>query len=149
MSMTETLDDILAEICTVYDVTGKDLADRIEAAHKREVESVAARCCSLGRLAGYGASEIKHQREVGNGAKMHEALKQILALAKARGLFEIQSLAETALAEPARNCDRFADFNEAIRSFAKERPNDKKKWDMERYAILAMWLFAEAKGESK
>lgn len=37
--------------------------------------------------------------------KMREALAQILALAKARGLFEIQSLSETALAEPPRNCD--------------------------------------------
>lgn len=49
----------------------------------------------------YAVLDVK----VGNGAKMHEALKQILALAKARGLFEIQSLSETALAEPPRNCD--------------------------------------------
>ena len=52
--------------------------------------------------------EAEHKREVGNGAKMREALKQILALAKAKGLFEIQSLAETALAalaESPRNCD--------------------------------------------
>ena len=42
---------------------------------------------------------------------MREALKQILALAKAKGLFEIQSLAETALAEPARICDRFGTDN--------------------------------------
>ena len=48
-----------------------------------------------------------------NGAKMREALKHILALAKAKGLFEIQSLAETALAKPPRNCDRFVDEKQA------------------------------------
>ena len=92
MSNPETIANIVAEMRGLvkpgetlehtYELLN-GLADRIEAAHKREVESVS------------------------NGAKMREALKQILALAqaKAKGLFEIQSLAETALAAPPRNCD--------------------------------------------
>lgn len=68
----------------------------IVAAHKRE-QGNAVKMTHFD----YAVLDVK----VGNGEKMHEALKQILALAKARGLFEIQSLSETALAEPPRNCD--------------------------------------------
>ena len=63
------------------------------AAHSREIDALK----SSAAPAPSGA--------IGNCAKMLEALKQILALAKTKGLFEIQALAETALAEPARNCD--------------------------------------------
>lgn len=53
-----------------------DYADCLDAAHKREVEATAAKCCQLGRLAGYGASEIKHQQEsVGNAAKLPDGWK--------------------------------------------------------------------------
>lgn len=52
------------------------LIDRLDAAHKREIEATAAKCCQLGRLAGYGASEIKHQQEsVGNAAKLPDGWK--------------------------------------------------------------------------
>ena len=43
---------------------------------KLEIEATAAKCCQLGRLAGYGASEIKHQQEsVGNAAKLPDGWK--------------------------------------------------------------------------
>ena len=129
----ETVADILAEmrglvkpgetLNNTYELLN-GLADRIEAAHKREIELVAARCCALGRLAGYGASEIRHKREIGNGAKMREALEALVKgyevwdvcdyvgwgeerckgcpqEALCKGIFDCKN----ALAEPARACD--------------------------------------------
>lgn len=72
--------------------------------------------------------EAAQKVEVGNGAKIYEALKQILALAKAKGLVEIQSIAETALAEPPRNCDRFGTDN-AEASLAYEEFCDRAEVD--------------------
>ena len=40
-----------------------ELADALEAAHARRVEAVARTCCSLGRLAGYGARQIDEERK--------------------------------------------------------------------------------------
>ena len=90
--------------------------------------------------------------EVSNVKAMREALEKIrekCVIYNNDLAEEIDAICGNALAAPPRNCDRFADFNEAIRTFAKERPNDKKKWDMERYARFAMWLLAlTEKGEA-
>lgn len=50
-------------------INGRQIADRFEAAYKREIEATDAKCCQLGRLAGYGASEIKHQQELDDCTK--------------------------------------------------------------------------------
>ena len=118
------------------------LLDRLDAAHKREIEATAAKCCQLGRLAGYGASEIKHQQDaVGDAAKLREALKRIV---DERGILDFchnnissktwedwdkiyKTLrkwideAMSALAAPPRNCDRFETVKEAAEAFARER----------------------------
>ena len=47
-----------------------------------------------------------------------------------------------ALASPMRNCDKYPDFNDAIRTLAKKRGWTGTKWDSERYCILASWLLA-------
>lgn len=105
---------------TIYgkpiDIYFAELADRIDAANKREIEATAAKCCRLGRLAGYGASEIKHQRDfVGNVAKLREAAK--VSLSTIRGIingtisprsntvFDCRDELSAALSAPARNCD--------------------------------------------
>ena len=86
--------------------------------------------------------------EANNVKEMREALEYIVRILNsldencAVDPVEIRDIARKALAAPVRNCDRFSDFNEAIRTFARECPNDKKKWDMERYARFAMWLLA-------
>ena len=125
----ETVADIVAEmrgpvkpgetLNNTYELLN-GFADRYDAAHKREVESVAARCCSLGRLAGYGASEIKHQRESGNRAKMREALESVDDAFSSGSLYapgdcptphdvsvfeDVRDKVKTALATPPRNCD--------------------------------------------
>ena len=125
----ETVADIIAEMrgdanadeYTPDGILGQKLnyiANRLDAAHKREIEAIAAKCCQLGRLAGYGASEIKHQQElVVNAAKLREALVQVKkkiahlcgnlnapgSLVASR--MEINGIINAALAAPARNCD--------------------------------------------
>lgn len=92
----------------------KESANQLEAAHKREIEATAAKCCQLGRLAGYGASEIKHQQEpVGNAAKLREVMKAIHRIAYDAksdfdvfaGIEKINRISADALAEPLRNCE--------------------------------------------
>ena len=122
----ETISDIIAEMRrnfadgNPYYAAG--LPDRLEAAHRREIEATAAKCCQLGRLAGYGASEIKHQQEpVGDAAKLREALRecaQYIACVGGIGVGEVTindnvhlipeeltQKAIAALAAPPRNCD--------------------------------------------
>jgi len=128
----DTIDGLLAEfrgyaagMPASYHVTMswadfRKMLDRFDAAHRREIEATAAKCCQLGRLAGYGASEIKHLQEpVGDAAKLREAC--IYALAElehfrkchdARLHFcdivhvgNAKHALKTALAAPPRNCD--------------------------------------------
>lgn len=109
------------------------LIDRLDAAHKREIEATAAKCCQLGRLAGYGASEIKHQQEpVGDAAKMREALESISSILKGFD-FDNQNaltpddlncvhsaigIADAALAAPRKNGEVGTAEEQATRSIA-------------------------------
>lgn len=112
MSMTETLDDILAEICTVYDVTGKDLADRIRAAVKRERD---------GNVQS-DVQKIGHNLDnstIGNVLEMRKVLGQISTMevphnfqAERRDIadacYDLTRAirqAKKALSAPPRNCD--------------------------------------------
>ena len=104
--MSMTIDDIVREMRKdmprVIDpkVILCNYADRIEAAHKREREAT-----------------CKESLQVGNAAKMREALENIkecyendyLSLDRDPGdvLGNAALLAENALAEPPRNCDLF------------------------------------------
>jgi hypothetical protein len=113
-------------------VTVKELADRLEAAHKGER---------------------------GDCAKLREALKMCVdeLCARCRDLAKAQGdpmpclngcepvrNAKAALAAPPRNCDKYPTFNDAIRALADKRGWHDEKWDSERYCILASWLFAPA-----
>ena len=84
-----------------------------------------------------------------NRLKMRVALKKAeKTLSEFMGSCDCLADVRAALAAPPRNCDRHSDFCSAIRAFAKDQPNTKKKWDMERYCLFANWLFAEAKGDA-
>lgn len=106
----------------IIDSTRRE-ADRLEAAIKREIEATAAKCCQLGRLAGYGASEIKHQQEpVGDAAKLREALSDACYamfnfLKRHPGGYKEMAnafdKAKAALAESSRNCDGFVNKTDA------------------------------------
>ena len=128
-------------------------------AHKRE-RVVAAKCCQLGRLAGYGASEIKHQQEpVGNAAKLREALiKAITMLAvcewpdgtNMEGVEELRRDIDAALDAPPRNCDRFGTDNVEA-SLAYEEFCDRAEVEESVNGAIAwlLTLVAEKEGGAK
>ena len=139
--MTETVHEICERIrdrdyrgnCNVEDIR---LANRIEAAHKRELDEL--------------------RKQVGNAAKLREALAQCYYLAfqweaneregivgvepdamdSAETLLEIQQITTAALDAPARNCDKYATFEDALIAWRLEPPNGQ---------ALHEWLFATAK----
>ena len=92
----------------------------------------------------------------GNAAAMREALESVrnwclnrLGNASYQVTIEgLLSIVHSALTAPARNCDRFQNFDEAIKTYAKEN-NVTVPWDMETYARMAMWLLATANPETK
>lgn len=183
MANNETIADIVeemrnrAEAARQYDdgivMLLNTLADRLDAAHKREIEATAAKCCQLGRLAGYGASEIKHQQEpVGNAAKLREALEELMKFtcnSCERRLCEDDAEEEdgqivsspcsaiigarNALAAPPRNCDvpfrvegttwNIAD--KAWRVFRQTHPD--AYFDTPNLVRCIEWLFAHAESE--
>lgn len=146
MSMTETLDDILAEICTVYDVTGKDLADRIRAAVKRERDANVQS----------DVQKIGHNLDnstIGNVLEMRKVLGQISTMevphnfqAERRDIadacYDLTRAirqAKKALSAPPRNCDRFNTFEDALAGWREVSPDESGPFDS--------WLFTKAKGE--
>ena len=105
MSMTETLDDILAEICTVYDVTGKDLADRIRAAVKRERDGNVQ---SDVQKSGHNLDNLT----IGDVQRMHKAFLAIAdisegmaKLSPCEAKMSIRNLVKVGKPTPRRNCD--------------------------------------------
>lgn len=133
----ETLEDILREMREFADTEsqsiGRDVlrrriqhfADRIEAARKREREAT-----------------CQESLQVGNAAKMREALKAVYECAKDGVLTIRESAFEkvvSALAEPPRNCDLYETENETLKVFHATYP-------ISTYYLYVKWLFAEAKG---
>lgn len=117
-------DDAACRVVRVDDV--RSALDRIEAAAKRE------------------------QDKPGNAAALREALVafvdsiQWLCDGDERGIFKRQfapllSEASAALADPARNCDRFADCNSAWKAY-------NAIVDRERLSGFDFWLFSPAEG---
>ena len=117
------------------------IADEIEAAHKREREAT-----------------CKESLQVGNAAKMREALENIkecyendyLSLDRDPGdvLGNAALLAENALSATLRNCDKIHDVHKM--SIA-ESPLDMSLVVAPREELLRFiyWLFADAKGGEK
>ena len=143
----ETLADIVAEI-RAYGAQPPprlmwlEIADRIEAAWKRERAEVEANALAVGGI----VEAARHKP--GNAAAMSEALETILD--KVNGLdeecgvdpVEIRDIARAALAAPARNCDRFADAEAARQAWLADAEN----WDEFGSPKLELheWLLAPA-----
>lgn len=139
----------------IESVTIDELADRLDAAHKREVDNlnsviqatVSRSDSEIDRLR-WEAEELRKQ--IGNAAKMREALKRIKHLFRNINLYEdtvgneAYAIADAALAEPARNCDRFLTWEAAKAAYWREQ-GDPADWRK-----LGAWLFAakeEERGE--
>ncbi len=93
-------------------------------------------------------NEVRRLRSVsterGDCAKLREALVTIqnCDIAKEEDCITLYRVCEAALAAPARNCDKYPTFNDAIRVLADKRGWHDAKWNSERYCILAQWLYA-------
>ena len=140
MAEHETTADIIAEIRTVSNsisdgiiaINGKSIADRLEAAHKRER---------------------------GDAAKLREALEFCVKGmcgfcrmdAEARGMTtecvngcEALRKAKAALDAPPRNCDKYANHNDAMKAFDAFVREQGKLGFINPYTEACKWLFATA-----
>lgn len=94
----------------------------------------------------------QESRQVGNAAKMREALIKILGLTDhlqrrfalrkliTEVVLELEQIAENALSTPPRNCDLYS-HDEALRIWSS-LPESKEN------GCFDVWLFAEAKGDA-
>ena len=103
------------------------------------------------RLADASKQSVTDCNQLGNTAKMREALEAIkdtLDKWRLNGVeywqySELFDIANTALSAPPRNCDRYTDYGKALRAFENDENAKSSYWGMDG------WLFAEAKGETK
>lgn len=154
----ETTNDIVREIRAqqngnVHTISAKEayaLADRIEAAHKREQEdAIAATVVAAAKSASEVYEPHIQSEPVGNAAKMREALMKIqLVCWKAGGTMRysvacgiIKAKSRAALSAPPRNCDKYS-HDEALRIWSS-LPESKEN------GCFDVWLYAEAKGDAK
>lgn len=133
----ETIDAILADMRASSLSTVRAWADRIEVAVERE-------------------------RAPGNAAALREALERIRPLVRAAGVTPYVperkelidgalGIIDAALSAPARNCDRFQNWHDAMREeyFTRSTPENVKGYpygDEKRWREFCDWLFAQAKG---
>ena len=138
-------------------------ADRIEAAHKRELEdAIAATVVDAAKTASEVYEPHIKSEPVGNVAKMRAALEQIRELLSIGGnpdtpmciRYEAAyQIAKEALSAPLRNCDKqftservsADDVEQAWLVFRRCDPN--VYFDVPGLLMFIVWLFAEAKGE--
>ncbi len=123
------------------------LADRLEAARKREREAAEAR--QLNECVVVREEEASEWRKrTGNAAAMREAILAIKSVNDGRphdaAGYEINDIIEEALAEPPRNCDMFAKWHEAWDAFRAEYGGPTDPGETAYY--FGVWLFAQAKG---
>ena len=173
----ETITDIIAEMrifkcrdlstgeleeCTAI---SKYLADRLDAAHKREVDALSEQIADLSQqrdLWSKRAAELVEKcneqyaklKQVGNAAKLREACANIAAYARSAQchatdahilgyLSQIEMWACAALAAPMRNCDRFASAEEAWDAYDAWVESYRSKGKTEPFNEFG-WLFAPA-----
>ena len=139
------------------------LADRIEAAAKREREvgaEAAQICGEVGEMIGREAAckeKVTDCNRLGNAAKMREALRGLLEIVcvDCKSSYEIDGkcvkcprvvAAKAALSAPPRNCDRFATLDDARNTFYADYVPDETCSSATAFAI---WLFDKAKGGAK
>ena len=123
-------------------ITDKDLQQFRERA-KTELQSNGA----VGRLAWDAVvnalcnevEELRKNAAPGNAAALREALEKIARWDDGIGA-DISNIARAALAAPARNCDRFATANDAVKGYIAAHPHD----DEPDASTYGSWLFAPA-----
>ena len=180
----ETTTDIIAEMNRVEVCSGgepclRDYADRLDAAHKRELDALNEQMADLrqqrdlwskrsAELVAKCNEQYAKLKQVGNAAKLRKALK-----AAELGLFrwlsgsisrdehrELVAMIKTALAEPLRHCDALSESACAVYFDALYTGNrdgvcvattEREKNIHRYYCKYIDWLFAtnKAKGDTK
>jgi hypothetical protein len=176
----ETIDGILREMREFAETDsqsiGRDVlrrriqhyADRIKKAHEFELAVEKAKAAGEGYSAGkQSVTDCNHleqavvrenrtsqeSRQVGNAAKMREALEKVVEIAKREwnafretaAMYEMHEICTAALAAPPRNCDLYKSEPEAYQAYLTAMKNATRKT----YVYFEPWLFAEAKGDAK
>lgn len=178
MNKHETIADIVADIrdsvkqldfdhpCMVEAGTLRKLAERIEAAMKREVGvsktetttevvDIDGRCI-MEVVDAKNATTTKESLQVGNSAKMREALKELrnrLVYFCARTdnrysppwVEELIGTINDALSAPARNIDCISTYEDMCKAW-NNHVRTTHRTDVQSFFA---WLFAEAKGENR
>ena len=146
MSNNETLADVLAEMrrhiqavrdypqdIDITDGDVEDWADRIEAAYARDIGNAAAlREALVKTLDAFKSGAIRTEWNDPDSWKHDDEL------------WYLKNDIESALAAPARNCDRFATWKDAWDAFAAAYFGPTDPGEMEYY--FGVWLFAPAEG---
>ena len=127
--------------------------DRLEAAHKREIDEAEARGLEAG-----GLVEASRHKPAGNVAALREALKLCVEQTCKRcrddvamhgnhapclNGCETMNRAKAALAAPARNCDRFVSAEQAWDAYDEWVESYRSKGKTEPFNEFG-WLFAPA-----
>jgi hypothetical protein len=145
----------------------RSFADRIEAAAERErdedrqLAAIAESDEAFARCARCDRPERVH----GNAAALRVALERIRPLVRAAGVTPYVperkelidgalGIIDAALAAPARNCDRFQNWHDAMREeyFTRSTPENVKGYpygDEKRWREFCDWLFATAEGGAR
>lgn len=125
-------------------------ANLIKEAHKKELAyAVAAKCevCDQVAVAKSATTTptCEDSSQVGNAAKMYEALKTISKcdISKEEDCYTLYRVCEAALSAPQRNCDLYKSEPEAYQAYLTAMKNATKKT----YVYFEPWLFEKAKGE--
>lgn len=157
----ETLNDIVREVAaemlntSMQDITAERIhgwATRLGATCQESLQVQSVTNCNQHETLDiesrciYG--EAKDAEPVGNAAKMREALRKCanyldvgdagLSTGEVRAMYEVM---QEALSAPARNCDKFTTFADALEAWRELDPREAGVFDE--------WLFAEAKGGEK
>jgi hypothetical protein len=161
----ETIADIVAEMRTLSNpisdgiiaINGRSIADRLEAAHRREKAAIEADALAVG-----GMIEASRKRklskdaskngvdfgQLGDAAKLREALIRCDAIAQLpevrdeQSIKDMRNIIRQALSAPPRNCDKYS-HDEALRIWSAEPENPMN-------GCFDVWLYApatEQKGE--
>lgn len=139
----ETINDIVREVAAkMLNTSMQEItAERIHGWATRLGEVVVAKMETTTPTA-------KDSLAIGNAAKMREALRKCanyldvgdagLSTGEVRAMYEVM---QEALSAPARNCDKFTTFADALEAWRELDPREAGVFDE--------WLFAEAKGGEK
>jgi hypothetical protein len=167
----ETIDDILREMRKRFEPYAKsesndaryvaylgyaEFPDRIETVVKALVaDRDNWRRQALAEDARANAATCENSSQVGNAAKMREALEDSNGL-----LEELSRIGEWyesangqikennyALSAPARNCDRFENYEDALSEFENQIRIEGRLGFINPFTEVVNWLLAEAKGE--